>query len=102
MIVDSEDLLMLSIAAAPLVLLFVWLVKPKSMFRTGLLITSLALFVLFLPYTTLYLGVPLAAFAPWLATSPQARDAAPLILVGAVALIIILIGIQLRKSLLRR
>ncbi|HLD71837.1 MAG TPA: hypothetical protein VI873_04480 [Candidatus Peribacteraceae bacterium] len=78
-----EDIAMLSVALAPFVFLFVWLLGPRSKPRIILLVISLVLFVVFLQYTTLYLAYIAASLFPGLATSGLGTTA-PLIFLAGV------------------
>ncbi|OGJ57670.1 hypothetical protein A2881_04160 [Candidatus Peribacteria bacterium RIFCSPHIGHO2_01_FULL_55_13] len=99
MIADPEDMVMLLIACAPFVALLYWLLKPKSKKRIAFVVISLALFVILLPYTTLYIGAPVAESMPWIATSPLAGKTAQIILPIAFVASIILIGFLCFKAL---
>jgi hypothetical protein len=99
MIVDFEDLLMLFVALAPFPLLVLWLMRPRSKVRILILVASLTVFVFFLPYVTLYLGVLFMKFFPRVATSSAIGNAAPLIFASASVLCAVLIGILVYRAM---
>ena len=100
MIVYLEDILMFLVAIAPIVMLFVWLMDPKSKTRIGLLVASLFLFFVFLPSATLFLGVVLLElFTSWPADSSIAYGAARVILMFVPPLCLLLMGMLFYRSL---
>lgn len=92
MIADPEDLLMLLVSVAPLVVLCVLLVGSRTKTRIVLFLVSLLLFFFFLPYTSLYLGLPLITLIPWL-ESPAVGNAAPVVLTVTSILLMVFLGV---------
>lgn len=93
MIADPEDLLLFIISISPFALLCMSLMGRNTKTHQRLLLISILLFIVMLPYTTLYTGLLLTHAIPWSA-SPDAETLATLVLIGALIICCCLLGMM--------